>query len=299
MYAQDTAGDENWRLYLLDLDSGEPELLTPGEKRAGPAPGAQPLAPGRAAGRAQRGQPAAARRLPGATWPPVSWSRRWPTPGFAAWLIDTDLAVRGGVRDAAGRRAEHPAARRAGHGHRRGVGAVPGGPGRRRAGHRGGRLLPGRPARCCWTSSIGANASRLLRVDLDDRRADGDRRATSSTTSPGSGCTRRRWSRRRSCSPRTARRSCCSTTRSPVDLERLRALGDGELGVSRSERSDTRWLVSLAPSDGPVAYYTYDRADGRSDLPVPPPAGADASTSSRRWSRSRSPPGTGSRCTAT
>ena len=47
-----------------------------------------------------------------------------------------------------------------------------------------------------------------------------------------------------------------------VDLERLHALGDGELGIGRSERSDTRWLVSVAPSDGPVAYYTYDRGSG-------------------------------------
>jgi dipeptidyl aminopeptidase/acylaminoacyl peptidase len=44
----------------------------------------------------------------------------------------------------------------------------------------------------------------------------------------------------------------------------LRDLGDGELGVSRSERADNRWLVSLSPSDGPTRYYVHDRATGES-----------------------------------
>jgi len=48
------------------------------------------------------------------------------------------------------------------------------------------------------------------------------------------------------------------------DVEALRGLGDGELGVSRSDRADNRWLVSVSPSDGPTRFYVYDRAAGRS-----------------------------------
>jgi dipeptidyl aminopeptidase/acylaminoacyl peptidase len=48
------------------------------------------------------------------------------------------------------------------------------------------------------------------------------------------------------------------------DVALLRELGDGELDVSRSERTDKRWLVSLSPSDGPRRYFVFDRATGES-----------------------------------
>ena len=47
VYLQDTAGDESWRLYVLDLETGEATLATPGEGVAGPDHRAQPLAPRR------------------------------------------------------------------------------------------------------------------------------------------------------------------------------------------------------------------------------------------------------------
>ncbi|WP_218566437.1 alpha/beta hydrolase family protein [Vallicoccus soli] len=46
------------------------------------------------------------------------------------------------------------------------------------------------------------------------------------------------------------------------DLERVEALGDGDVSVGRRERGDRLWLVSVAPSDGPVAYHLYDRSTG-------------------------------------
>jgi dipeptidyl aminopeptidase/acylaminoacyl peptidase len=47
-----------------------------------------------------------------------------------------------------------------------------------------------------------------------------------------------------------------------ADLAQLRMLGDGELHVTRQERTDSRWLVSLAVSDGPTRYFLYDRRSG-------------------------------------
>src|SRR5262249_25798557 len=44
------------------------------------------------------------------------------------------------------------------------------------------------------------------------------------------------------------------------DIERIRALGEGEIAVVRHERADRLWLVYLRPSDGPVHYWIYDRA---------------------------------------
>ena len=45
-------------------------------------------------------------------------------------------------------------------------------------------------------------------------------------------------------------------------MARARALGEGEIGVDRRERTDRLWLVSLAPSDGPVHYWVLDRGRG-------------------------------------
>jgi len=44
-----------------------------------------------------------------------------------------------------------------------------------------------------------------------------------------------------------------------ADLATIRALGEGDVGVGRRERSDTLWMVSISPSDGPVYFWLYDR----------------------------------------
>ena len=41
---------------------------------------------------------------------------------------------------------------------------------------------------------------------------------------------------------------------------------DGEVGIGRSVRDGRTWLVSVMPSDGPMRYYVHDRTTGRSRL---------------------------------
>jgi len=256
VYAQDTDGDENWRLYLLDLYSGKPTPLTPGEKVQ-----AQVLAH-------NRWQPTAMLVGLNADNPQLhdvyradlvtgELHKEVENPGFAAWLIDTDLVVRGGY------------AMNADGGITILLRTVDPGPddedwspfltipaedalgtGILTFSRDGTRMLA--------SSSIGANASRLQWIDMATAEATdiiGDHKYDVSGV----------WLHPQTLEPQAV---VFAKDRDEItllddslgpDLERLQALGDGELGVSRSERSDQRWLVSVAPSDGPTAYYMYDR----------------------------------------
>jgi dipeptidyl aminopeptidase/acylaminoacyl peptidase len=181
-------------------------------------------------------------------------------PGFAGWLIDTELTVRGGYlmqpdgvivlmqrnADSAGTDDEWTPLLEIPAEDALGTGVL--------AVSRDGRSL-------LLASSIGANASRLLRYDL----ATGEQTVLAADDAYDvSGV----WLQPETLEPQAVifakdRDEIVLLDESlAVDVERLRALGDGELGVSRSERTDRRWLVTVAPSDGPVAYYTYDRDTG-------------------------------------
>jgi dipeptidyl aminopeptidase/acylaminoacyl peptidase len=48
------------------------------------------------------------------------------------------------------------------------------------------------------------------------------------------------------------------------DLERLRALHPGDLGLAGRDHANRTWLAAFTADDGPVAYYAYDRPSGRS-----------------------------------
>ncbi|NIR36995.1 MAG: S9 family peptidase, partial [Actinobacteria bacterium] len=47
-----------------------------------------------------------------------------------------------------------------------------------------------------------------------------------------------------------------------AEIDALRARLRGEVGISRSVRSDRRWLITDIPSDGPAHYHVYDRDTG-------------------------------------
>ena len=95
-YQQDTDGDEDWRLYRLDLGTGESQLVTPGD-------GVQAMVLAH-----NRWHPTTVLIGLNADNPMLhdvyrldletgAFDKIETNPGYAAWLIDSDLAVRGGV----------------------------------------------------------------------------------------------------------------------------------------------------------------------------------------------------------
>ena len=47
-----------------------------------------------------------------------------------------------------------------------------------------------------------------------------------------------------------------------ADLEKLQAIGPGEIGVNSRTHDDNTWIVTYAAAEDPVSYYRYDRGAG-------------------------------------
>ncbi|MGH8969038.1 MAG: S9 family peptidase [Actinomycetes bacterium] len=259
VYLQDTAGDEDWRLYRLDLDSGESTLLTPEHKVQ-----AQVIAHNRwhpttmlVGLNADNPQLHDLHRVDLTTG---TLTKERTNPGFVSWLVDSDLQVRGGVLMQPDGGAV--VSRRTGDGDSLERDYEP--------------LLEVPPEDATTTDVIGfdragtslylltsmdANATRLVRLDM----ADGSRSVLAEDATYD---VAEVWRHPETREPQAVvldeerlRIVLLGPDLEP-DLARLRELGDGELGIGREERSDTRWMVSLAVSDGPTRYYLYDRSDG-------------------------------------
>jgi dipeptidyl aminopeptidase/acylaminoacyl peptidase len=259
VYLQDTAGDEDWRLYALDLDTGEGRLLTPATKVH-----AQIIAHNRwhpttmlIALNADNPQLHDLYRLDLRMGTLALDTRN---PGFISWLVDSDLTARGGFTMQADgsvvlmrRKAdvedpddewepllEIPAD----------DATTTDAVGFNRAGDT-----------LYLLTSMDANATRLVRM----RFADGTREVVTEDPQYDIADV---WRHPETREPQAVvldearTRIVALDPAIEEDVQRLRALGDAEIGIGREERSDTRWLVSLAPSDGPVRYYVYDRSTG-------------------------------------
>ncbi len=255
LYVQDTAGDESWRIYQLDLDSGEARLVTPESgvqarilghnrwNRTTVLIGLNDRDP----------QLHDVHRLDLSTG---ELSLLIENPGFLSWLIDPDLRVRGGsTMDEDG-----------------GVVVYLGQDGQWEP------FLTVPPDDAANTdvlgftrdgsavlllSSLGANTTRLVRHDL----ASGEQTVLAQDpTYDVSGV----WQHPETLEPQAvefdkARQEIVLLDDSlRADIDRLRGLGEGEIGVGRRERTDSTWVVSVSPSDGPVHYWLYDRTTGGS-----------------------------------
>lgn len=264
-YLRDGGGDEGWRLYLVDLDSGESRCATPFE-------GVQ------------------TRILMHNRWHPTTMllglnlDRRHlhdvyrldlPTgeltkvaenPGYLSWIIDTDLGVRGGA-------AMRPDGGMA-------VYLDPPGPGSTQGAPEPWLQVPYEDAvgtrvlgfardggTCYLLSSIDANAVRLFALDT----ANGER--TLLAEDPVYDVKHVEWD------PRTRVPQAVVFAKDRAewvvlddefgrDLARIRAElaqsgVDGEIDIDRDDREDRLWTVAVITGAGPVFYYVYDRTLGR------------------------------------
>jgi dienelactone hydrolase len=255
LYVQDNAGDESWRLYLLELATGDTKLVTPGEGVQARILGHNRWHPGTVLVGLNDRDPQLhdVHSLELATG---RLSLLLRNPGFLDWLIDTDLQVRGGATmDGDGAITVHLG--------RDGAFApflvIP--PDDASTTDVLGFTRDG--SALLVLSSIGVNATRLERHDL----VTGERRVLAADdTHDVAGVWR---------DPETLEPQAVQFERERQeivlldeslrgDLDAVRALGDGDIGIGRRERGDRLWVVSIAPSDGPVHFWIYDRSTRRS-----------------------------------
>ncbi|WP_198954480.1 S9 family peptidase [Kineosporia sp. R_H_3] len=276
VYLQDTAGDESWRLYVLDLETGEATLATPGE-------GVQARIIGH--NRWHRGTVLVAlnardpqlhdvHALDLATGELTLVAEN---PGFVDWLVDSEMRLRGALTmDADGGAQIHlrrtlPASADAGPDPEASDPAsyelwleVPPDDAASTDVLGFTRDETGGPGALLLMSSIDANATRLQRHDL----------ATGEVVLLGADDrydVAGAWQ-----NPETLEVQAVEYLRErqevvlldpslQADLDAVHALrelpgiGDGEISVGRRERSDRWWTVAVSPSDGPVNFFVYDR----------------------------------------
>ncbi|MET8867764.1 S9 family peptidase [Nonomuraea sp. NPDC004580] len=260
-YLQDRDGDESWRLYLVDLDTGAERCVTPFEgvqarvlAHNGSRPGTMLIGLNK-----DRPELHDVYRLDLATGDLIKIADN---PGYLSWEIDPGLRIRGGTTmNQDGTLTIHLT--------RPGVNEptpwleVPreDAVGTRVAGYsRDGETVH-------LLSSIGANATRLYAVDAATGRrtllaADPVHDAKALEVDP----IHRR--------PQAVVFGRDRDERLFLDdgyaravtrlSERLAELGvHGELDIDRSERGDRTWVVTVVACDAPVRYYVYDRHEDR------------------------------------
>ncbi|MGN6330971.1 MAG: S9 family peptidase [Motilibacteraceae bacterium] len=261
LYVQDTAGDESWRVYAHDLQTGQDRLCTPESGVQAQLLGHNRWHPTTVLVGLNDRDPQLhdVHRLDLTTGELTLVAQN---PGLVAWLIDTELEIRGGytmepdggvvvLLRPDGAPADDPSAWQVFLRVPAEDAATTDVMGFVRD---GSALLV--------TSSLQSNAARLERHDL---RTGEQRVLAEDPHYDVAGV----WLH-----PQTLEVQAVTFERDRQDivlldeslrpdLDKLEALaGDAELGVGRRERTDTLWLVSTAPSDGPLDYHLYDRRTG-------------------------------------
>ena len=256
LYLQDSGGDENWRLYDVELDSGTTRDLTP---------------------------------FDGVQAQVIAHIKEFPTEvlvglnkddrqlhdvyhldlisgeldrvlvnfGVARWVADPQLRVRGALRhrsdggiDVLALRSdaapdEWKTALSVSAEDALGTGVVG---------------FSGDGCGLYLLSSVDANASRLLHLDLNLDR-DGIRVLAEDPRYDVTGVMLH---------PDTRHVQLVSVIRERVehsvhdaaietDIDRIRAIQPGDFGIAGRDHADSKWLVAFAVDDGPISYYAWDR----------------------------------------
>jgi dipeptidyl aminopeptidase/acylaminoacyl peptidase len=255
LFLQDTDGDEDWRLYALDLDAGDgPRLVTPGE-------GVHAVLLGH-----NRWNPTTVLVGLNADNPQLhdvysldlasgSLDKVESNPGFAGWIVDSDLQIRGGVAMTEDGGAVVQL--------RQPDGAY-------------SPWLMVAPEDVSTTdvlgytrdgsallmlSSVDANTARLVRLELG---SGSESVLAEDPVYDVSGVVRH---------PETLEPQSVVFAKERdewwhldqefgQEVDDLRSRLRGDVGISRSVRDDRRWLVTDMPSDGAVRYHVLDRGTG-------------------------------------
>lgn len=256
VYAQDDQGDENWRLFALDIDAGVARPLTPSGAQARIV-AILPDVPGEVLVSLNDRDPTlhdlyaidleeGARRL-----------LRIAPPGTSDWVVDRTGAIR--LAERASRDGGIELVR-----------PKPDGAWSLALGIPADDAVTTRvlgfgpdPSRLYLLDSRGRDTSALVRLDLASgvsrTLAEADRADLDAVLShPATGeiqaasyvSDRRRW--------------IAIDEGVREDLEHLAAVHDGELTIMSRSLDDRRWLVAYGDDDGPVAFYLYDRQPERS-----------------------------------
>jgi dipeptidyl aminopeptidase/acylaminoacyl peptidase len=253
LYLRDTDGDEDWRLYTLDLQSGQATLRTPAKGVTATMLGHNKWHPTTVLVGLNADNPQL-HDVYSLDLGSGELSKVQQNPGFAGWLVDSDLAVRAGA-------AMTPdgavvVAMRTDDG----------------AFEPWLEVSPEDAATTTvlgWTrdgsallmiSSIGGNTGRLVRVDL----ATGAEQVLAEDPGYDVGSVLTH--------PDTLEPQSVVFSRDrdewvhldPVlgaEVDALRSRLAGDIGIAR-DRADRTWLVTESVSDGPVRWYRYDRATG-------------------------------------
>jgi dipeptidyl aminopeptidase/acylaminoacyl peptidase len=255
LYAQDTGGDENWRLHDVDLQTMRRRDLTPFDGVQARIIAMERKYPTELLVGLNRDNPELhdVYRLDLVTG---QLTKEADNPGFAGWLADAQLAVRaavlpqpdGGlvllVRD--GAEADW-----------RPLLTVPGDDALTSdaiAFSEDGRTLLG-------TSSVGAETGRLVRIDVatgaeEVLAADTEADVTDVRIQPDT--------RQPQIVTFLKERSEYVVLDESVagDLAAIRALHPGDPVITGADDADTTWLVAFTNDAGPVSYFAYDRAAG-------------------------------------
>jgi dipeptidyl aminopeptidase/acylaminoacyl peptidase len=266
LYIQDKGGDENWRLFAVDLVEGGTTDLTPFEGVQAQVVAVDKRFPHELLVALNKDNPQLhdVYHLDLRT---AALTRRAANPGFAGWVIDPEFGVRGAVaptpeggmqilvRDA-------------------GVGEGTGD----EAGDGGWRLLLDVPLEDALTtapveftgsgdglylvSSVGANAGRLMVADL----ATGASEVLAEDPVYDVAGVKLHPDTREVQLVAFLKDRMELTVLDPAiegEIATLQALHAGELSLQGQDDADAHWLVGYVVDDGPIAYYSWDR--GRQD----------------------------------
>ena len=259
LHLQDRGGDENWRLFQTDVATGKTRDLTPNDSVQTQIIAVDPAFPSEilVAWNMRDRRYHDAYRLDLTTGRPTLVATN---PGdVGGWLADNRLQVRaatatlpdGGteLRTRSGNAAEWRAVRREGPDETfpTVAGFTPD--------NRGVWLL----------SSVDANAARLLRMDAasgatSSLAGDSVFDATGILVHP----TRRTLQAVQFTRQRLEWQAIDSAV--SADLETLHGVRDGDFTIDSRDRADRKWIVTYVVSDGPVAYYLYERPSRRATL---------------------------------